>query len=85
MNKLIKYYKHEFEGMIIFDCNTDFSIYDYAPRFTLYKRGWFRDYEQEVVVMITNLMKAKKDYHSYVYGFKNESEALKYIKKKIKQ
>lgn len=86
MNKKpIIYYKKIFEGMIIYTCDTDFSKYEYSPDFTLYKKGWFREHEKEVVIMITDVMKPQADRHKYIFNIPNEKKAIGIINNYIKE
>lgn len=54
--KPFKYRRIEYNSMIIFSCDTDFSKYDYKPEYTLYKKGMFREHENQIVVMRQNIM-----------------------------
>lgn len=80
--KPFKYHKREYDSIICFNCDTDFSKYDYKPSFTIFKKGWFREHEQEVVLMITDIMKPQHERYKYIY-FKKQKDALNYIKKQI--
>lgn len=84
-NKPFKYYKNYYEGTIIFSCNTDFRFFKYVPHFTLYKKGWFREHENEVVLMITDSMKPQQERHKFIYNIQSEKEGLKIIKDYIKK
>ena len=77
--KPFKYYKKIFKGLIIYTCDTDFRKYDYKPDLTIYKKGWFRDHENQFVLMITDIMKLKQERHKYYY-FENLKQVNEFIK-----
>ena len=77
--KPFKYYRSETEGQIFYICDTDFSKYEYKPSLSIFKKGWFREHENEVVLMITNLNKSTTQPHSYFY-FEDLKTCLEYIK-----
>ena len=83
MNKPFKYHKEQYTGMLCYTCDTDFSKYDYKPSLTIYKKGWFRDHENEFVLMITDIMKPLEFRHNYAY-FKTQKEINAYIKPLLK-
>ena len=54
----------------------DFSKYEYKPTLTIYKKGWFREHENEVVIMITDVMKPQQERHKYIFNIQFDINKL---------
>jgi hypothetical protein len=85
MNKgKFKYIRSECEGSIHYVCDTDFSIYDYKPSLTIFKKGWFRNEPLKYVLMITDILKPENKGRYIYFYFKTLKEVKDYIKPMLK-
>lgn len=76
--KPFKYHKKSYDGLICYTCDTDFRIYRYSSDLTIYKKGWFRNKMDKVVLMVRDIMKQPTKEEFYYFDTIKETE--NYIK-----